>query len=321
MAWRWNGRRCFIALVVTSAVAASGSMSLGREATPSYRTSVEAGCRELLPARYALLDRELVRGDLRIRWASAGVHAPADQRDGARNGVPDVIDDLMTQLVAARAVYGRGLGLADPLAQKRYQAARAITFFVMDLPRGNGLAFDEITRLPDAKGDGAPCSLAAVVSSRLDFSHNVTGAHELFHLFQYGYARFKAPWLLEGMARWSEGFFAGAAAPRLAGAAPANCQEATRLRYGASAFWTVRWETAGVTASVSEAAGGARYRNGFRVMAVNGDRGGDRVRADLETLARLSRRTAADMGLPEHDWPEAVQKSDRFNGAICAALR
>jgi len=237
----------------------------------------------------------------------------------------------MTQLVAARDIYRHGLGLADPLGQARYQAAQAITFFVMDLPRGNGLAFDEVTRLPGAQGAGAPCSLAAVVSNRLDFSRNVTGAHELFHLFQYGYAMFKAPWLLEGMARWSEGLFAGAAPPRQTGDAPAGCQDATRLRYGASAFWTARWGAAGAGAPVPGAAREARYRNGSRVVAAsalpanvpaaNGVRDRDMARADLETLARLSRRAATDMGLPAYEWPEAVQKSARFNGAICEALR
>jgi len=232
----------------------------------------------------------------------------------------------MTQLVAARDVYRHGLGLADPLAQARYQAAQAITFFVMDLPRGNGLAFDEVTRLPGAQGAGAPCSLAAVVSNRLDFSRNVTGAHELFHLFQYGYAMFKAPWLLEGMARWSEGLFAGAAPPRQTGDAPAGCQDATRLRYGASAFWTARWGAAGAGAPVPGTARDTRYRDGSRVViasvpAASVIRGGDRARADLETLARLSRRAATDMGLPAYEWPEAVQKSARFNGAICEALR
>lgn len=317
--------RC-IALMLVLGVPGAAFLPVAAEDGDASRGG---GCRNLLSSRYAVADRQLVQGDLRVRWASTGPDAPADMRDRDGNGVPDVVDDLMTQLAAARDVYVRRLGLTNPLAQPRYKAAQTMTFFVLNMPRGNGLAFDEVTQLPPvADGDAggnALCSLVAVVSNKLDFSRNVTGAHELFHFFQYGYAMFKAPWMLEGMARANERLFAGAAPSRSSTPAP-DCQQATSLGYGASAFWTARWAARGGEAATPVETARLHYLNGQRVLAGgaikgSGGKPGGSLRADLETLDRLSRRMATELNMPVYGWPEAVQRSDRFNDAMCAALQ
>ena len=69
----------------------------------------------------------------------------------------------------------------------------------------NGVAFDEpqrARRIPEGKPDDRAIVIA--VGCNVVAAKNVTPAHELFHLIQYGATYFKKGWFLEGQARWSE---------------------------------------------------------------------------------------------------------------------
>jgi len=59
--------------------------------------------------------------------------------------------------------------------------------------------------------------------NRLDPTNNSTPAHELFHLYQYGYALFKQRWYLEGMAKWMETVFKPEEPVSIAMTAPVDC--------------------------------------------------------------------------------------------------
>jgi hypothetical protein len=166
----------------------------------------EAGqCKRMVFDRLKGLNHSLSVDEFRISYATEGPDAVTDLSDANRNGMPDVIDDLATQLTTARVVYSDVLGLQHPLKRPRYRLATAVNVFVVKMERGNGLAFDEVVDETTRKGTpGLGCSIKIFVNSNLRPSKNISPAHELFHLYQYAYTMFKTRWYLEGMARWVE---------------------------------------------------------------------------------------------------------------------
>jgi len=259
------------------------------------------------------LDKTLAVDEFRIHYATKGRDALTHQADGNRNGRPDAIEDLAAQLTAARDYYV-SLGLKPPLSQKRYRQAQSINVLVRRLPTGNGLAFDETTR--DASNSG--CALAMVVGADIQFDRNVTAAHELFHLFQYGYAMFKSAWYLEGMARWMEGAFTGRGTSGSASApSAARCTDVLGDSYSASRFWRSTTQTK--ASPLPSRLRSTTYSDG-RAVVGNPAFAAGAVRPMLEALQRLSTEVSIRNSVPPHEWPESLQKSNRFDKDICQAI-
>ncbi len=133
------------------------------------------------------------------------------------NGIPDQVEDVLAQTVAARLLFVEVLGFPDPLETERFRKAATLDIWFKGAGPGvrNGTAFDELQRTRAVPGDptGALC-IAFNVLTTLDPKKNVTPAHEFFHLIQYGVTYFKNRWYTEGTARWSEyGLLAGALGP------------------------------------------------------------------------------------------------------------
>ncbi len=78
-----------------------------------------------------------------------------------------------------------------------------INVYVLQLPKGNGLAFDRVAAETMSDGRQLPCGLKFVLNAALEPARNITPAHEFFHLYQYGYAVFKQKWYLE---EWRDGW-------------------------------------------------------------------------------------------------------------------
>jgi hypothetical protein len=136
--------------------------------------------------------------------------------DGNTNGVPDQVEDVLTQTAAARLLFVEVLGFPDPLQTERFRTAGSLDVWFKGASEGlrNGTAFDELqrARVPGDPPD-ARCIAFRVVAT-LDPKANMTPAHEFFHLVQYGATYFKNRWFAEGTARWSErGLAAGALGP------------------------------------------------------------------------------------------------------------
>lgn len=153
------------------------------------------------------LEKEYVEDDFHIFYSLQGRDALKYQYDSSGSGVPDSIKDIAGQLQAAKYLYSSVLGLRFPLQQKIYAQARQINVYVLQLPKGNGLAFDRVAAETMSDGRQLPCGLKFVLNAALEPARNITPAHEFFHLYQYGYAVFKQKWYLEGMARWMENSF------------------------------------------------------------------------------------------------------------------
>ncbi len=263
------------------------------------------------------LEQNYSKGDFIIRYSLEGSHALVDKADRNGTGVPDNIEDLAIQLIAADQYYREGLGLRSPLQQARYRDAEKITVLVKMMPKAHGLAFDEPHRLDGA----ADCGLTIIVHAGLQFDHNVTPAHELFHLYQYGYAMFKTRWYLEGMARWVEGAFKkGRLQMAQKGLKPA-CEAVTGESYKAARFWQAGAsayaadEGKAVYAPVSN----NHYGNGARIVQPKAYQG-SYIRSVLEALTMLSAEISAGHEMEIYLWPEIVQHSHQFDAAICKAI-
>lgn len=74
------------------------------------------------------------------------------------------------------------LGLRFPLQQKIYAQARQINVYVLQLPKGNGLAFDRVAAETMSDGRQLPCGLKFVLNAALEPARNITPAHE-FSIF------------------------------------------------------------------------------------------------------------------------------------------
>lgn len=269
----------------------------------------------IIVAQSARFDRVLQVDEFRIRYTLSGPDALSNRADINQNDVPDVIDDLAAQLITARTLYSEALGLRHPLHQPRYRLARAIDVLVRQMST-NGLAYDEVNRAPSSQSD---CVLTIALSSDLRFDRNLSPAHELFHLYQYGYTMFKRAWYLEGMARWMESAFV-ASTPHLASdpRRPA-CEELASRSYEAADYWHA---LASQSATVRYPASlrSRVYTDSRPVIAVPDFTGGGAVRPILEALENASIAAAGREGVRIYAVPEAIQRSARFDATICRVV-
>jgi hypothetical protein len=143
--------------------------------------------------------------DIRIFYEVKGQHA-VDAADMNGNGVPDQIEDVMTQVLAARKMFVDVLGFPEPLKTERFREAKFIDihFRHKDVLKMNGVAYDELQRFNKPGDPPGTLSIAFTVATSVKASANLTPAHEFFHLIQYSTTYFKNRWFLEGTARWSE---------------------------------------------------------------------------------------------------------------------
>jgi hypothetical protein len=153
------------------------------------------------------LSHHYVLDKVRVFYATDGVSA-VQLADADSTGIPDHVEDVAKQVWAAKRLFCDVLGFPDPLTSQRYPGVTCIQVFLRE--RGeiggtNGLAFDEpqrARRIPEGKPEDRAIVIA--VGCNVVAPKNVTPAHELFHLIQYGATYFKKSWFLEGQARWAE---------------------------------------------------------------------------------------------------------------------
>lgn len=259
-----------------------------------------------------------------VLYNTKGKHAPAELHDGNSNEIPDFVDDLLLQLVTMRQVLEQ-LGFRHPFESYRYERVGVSRIYVAirDLDR-NGTSYDPAHR-DVSKGRDAPCVLLMAVANDLQ-TGNLTPAHELFHLYQYGYTVFKNAWYLEGMARWSEGLLETrnhASAPL-----PDTIDERSDLfsrSYGAVSFWigviNMLSSSSAAIPSYAPHLSERRYSNGERVIdSEAGRRGSDAIIAVLETFDRLDREISIKTGRRLKSWSNRERKDPQNSDAMLQAV-
>lgn len=127
-----------------------------------------------------------------------------DNADLNSNDVPDYVEDMATQVNAAREVFKDVFDFPDPLESERFKNVTSIEVDIEDkeIMERNGQAFSGVRK--NSKHDPDERSLHIKVANTVNPQTNATPEHEYFHLIQYGATYFRNGWFLEGMARWSE---------------------------------------------------------------------------------------------------------------------
>ncbi|MFV5550216.1 hypothetical protein VXQ35_16760 [Acinetobacter oleivorans] len=128
-----------------------------------------------------------------------------DQTDINKNNIPDYVENIAIQANTTIEALDY-LGFVNPLNSPRYKSeVNYIDIHLVNISY-NGIAYDKpyLASFDGIKKDKA---LLIKLNSRLkNFPGNywTVVAHEIFHLYQYGYSPLKPSWYLEGMANWSE---------------------------------------------------------------------------------------------------------------------
>lgn len=266
------------------------------------------------------LEKTHVVDDFHIYYSLQGKDALRYPQDSTGDGVPDVVKDIASQLQAAQYLYTSLLGLRSPLQQKIYSQARQINIYLLTLPKGNGLAFDRVAAETMSDGVALPCGLKIVLNAALQPARNVTPAHELFHLYQYGYAVFKQKWYLEGMARWMEDAFRPAEKRIALSAIPPVCENNFSRGYDAANFWATYARRTFPAITMGDKAQKYHYVDGSLVFKLQMLPGGGMLQPFFKQLALSSAGLSHKMKRANTRWTEKQQRAGQFNSSICQAL-
>lgn len=260
-------------------------------------------------------------GDIRIHYHLSGEHA-VDPADANANGVPDQVEDVMTQVLAARMVFVEVLGFPEPMKTERFRTASFIDIHLRskDVLKMNGVAYDELQRYQKPGDPEGTLSIGFSVATSVKAPGNLTPAHEFFHLIQYSTTYFKNRWFLEGTARWSErALGTGDLGPaRLLGSWPLSqaCKtEIEGMTYEASEhLWNpLAKRMAGeVTLPDSPALDrlrAMRYTDGSPVLKDDQLAGSDFIREVVSQLGHADDRAFQEQGYDR--WSEENQRSEK----------
>jgi hypothetical protein len=278
-----------------------------------------------------VLKEHYVLDRIRVFYIKDGKDAvPLDDVD--RTGVPDRVEDIAKQVWAAHQLFCEVLDFPDPFGCERYKKVNCIQVSLRDLGGGNGLAFDESQRARKIP-EGKPTDRAIVMSinCKLNPMKNITPAHEMFHLVQYGATYFKNSWYLEGMTRWSEHALAREAigqvkySPR--GPWPQklqHLQQLVKMRYDAEhVLWNpiaARTDRDGLLSDklLGKKLTSLRYSDGTPVLRDRTLQGAEIMRDIVIELGKLDDVAFEDLKYDR--WSEENQRAEENNPYIYKAV-
>ena len=144
-------------------------------------------------------------GKIRIFYDTEGSNA-IDSVDANHNGLPDQVEDIAKQTWAAHTLFVETLGFPDPFKTERFSRAAFLDIHLLNKSTlgSNGVAYDELQKFRRPTDSEGTETICFNVATSVKAHSNLTPAHEMFHLIQYGVTYFKNAWYTEGMARWSE---------------------------------------------------------------------------------------------------------------------
>ena len=133
------------------------------------------------------------------------VDAVNDKTDLNTNGVPDVVEDIATQINAARELFKDVFNFPDPLESERFKSVASIEVDILareNMNNKSGQAVSSVRK--QSKHNPNERAIRIKVAANLNPHKSATPEHEYFHLIQYGATYFRNGWYLEGMANWSQ---------------------------------------------------------------------------------------------------------------------
>ena len=269
-------------------------------------------------------------GDIRISYETSGGHA-VEVADVNSNGIPDQVEDVMTQVRASRRMFVEVLGFPEPLETERFREANFIDihFRNKDVLKMNGVAYDELQRFGKPGDPPGTRSIAFTLATSVKAPANLTPAHEFFHLIQYGTTYFKNRWFLEGTARWSErALGAGSLGPaRVLSAWPLSHEQkktVTAMAYEASEhLWNplaARLDMEGVIpdSAVLRELQAMTYTDGTPVLKDLHLAGWAFIRDVIVELGRIDDIAFRELGYDR--WSEENQRAERNDSYMLRAV-
>ena len=145
------------------------------------------------------------QGVVYVIYDEAGENAVKDTADLNSNDVPDVIEDIATQVNAARELFKDVFDFPDPLESERFKGATSIEVDILareNMSNKNGQAISSVRK--QSVHDPNEAAIHIRVANTVNPRKSSTPEHEYFHLIQYGATYFRNGWYLEGMANWSQ---------------------------------------------------------------------------------------------------------------------
>lgn len=145
------------------------------------------------------------QGEVYVIYDETETDAVKDRTDLNANGVPDVIEDIATQVNAARELFKDVFDFPDPLQSERFKGATTIEVDILareNMGNKNGQAISGVRK--ESKHDPNESAIRIRVANTVNPRKSSTPEHEYFHLIQYGATYFRNGWYLEGMANWSQ---------------------------------------------------------------------------------------------------------------------
>ncbi len=287
----------------------------------------------LAPLLLAQVSAKLVHqeGKIRVFYQLEGQHA-VDLADENKNGVPDQVEDVLTQIVAARMIFVDVLGFPDPLLTERFRTASYIdvSFRHKDVLKSNGVAYDELQRYNKPGDPKGTLSISFTVATSVKAATNLTPGHEFFHLIQNSTTYFKNGWFSEGTARWSERALGlgGLGPVKILSAWPLTEDQATAvfaMTYDASDhFWNPLAAKADVKGVIPESPALARvqalrYSDGTPVLKDLKLTGWKFVREVLQALDHADDIAFRELGYER--WSEENQRSPKNNAYIMRCVQ
>lgn len=266
-------------------------------------------------------------GKIRVFYYKQGQHAvyPLDLN---RNDVPDQVEDLLTQTLAAQTLFVDVLRFPDPFSTERFQEASYLDIHMRhkDVLKRKGVAYDELQSFKRQKDPEGTQSLCFNVATSVRPSVEFTPTHEFFHIVQNSVTYFKNPWYTEGTARWSErALGVGGLGPvKFAGAWPPSEEKEAKLfsmKYEASEqFWNpllARIETEGGALPDTPALkrlAAMTYVDGTRVLKDKQLKGWKFIRDVLMALGEVDDVAFKELGYDR--WSEENQRSPQNDAYI-----
>ena len=144
------------------------------------------------------------QGIFYVIYDEMGDAAIENAEDVNSNGVPDMVEDVATQLNAAREVFKDVFNYPDPLESPRFQGIKSIEIDIRDKEQitASASAFSNIRK--KSKHNPAERALHIRIANTLNPHKSQAPTHEYFHLIQFGTTYFNNGWFSEGTAQWAQ---------------------------------------------------------------------------------------------------------------------
>jgi hypothetical protein len=253
----------------------------------------------------------------------SSIHKLPNPTDSNKNNIPDYVEDIATQAKSSRDIFNHA-GFISLLEKPRYKNANAISIFLKKMD-GNGVAYEAISKHTNTSTSvEMPCSTVMAISNNLEnfpADYWTTVTHELFHLYQYGYAQFKNSWYLESLANWAERSLRLdiTQATKKLNALPQTKDEIKTDIFDKN--YNALWRRLFLIHSkdnlaIPEQFKTRTYTNGTKVFKDDEWRGTNLVVNIMNNLEKESERITKQENWPNYYWKESDQRSKQWDALI-----